>query len=353
MNCAFIKRGFTLIELLVVLAIIGILVALLLPVLGTVRESARQSACTANQKQLALALKSIEAQRQRLPAAAFYRTSDKGEAYVNTPTYTELVPASGMGPIKAAAESRNGTAPYSFLVHLLPYLESKHIYDKINFNMVAYCMMEKTDPVTNEKYCNASLWTEKIPPMLCPSYSGSLVSDALQYTGKAANPAITNYKGVGATDKATLDSSVLCSATTIDTNQNGGGMINPYAPTRFPKATSLTLLLAETREPKLSAWADGTTISLYAMSDTDPAAAKVTINNEHLTSPATDFDENWTADGMEHGMSSEHPGVIVVSMADGSARTVTNEVSPAVLKGMITRDSQDNSAISESFAGEN
>ncbi len=343
------RPGFTLVELLVVIAIIGILVALLLPALGTVRESARRSTCTANQKQLALAVKSHEEQRRRMPAGCYYRTSDAGEAYLDTATYTEIVPGSGMGAIKAESESRAGTAPFSFVVPLLPYLGSGHIYDKIDFGMVPYCSMEKTDPVTNEKYCNASLWTEKVMPLLCPSYSGNLESDASQYTGKAANPAITNYKGVGATDKATLESDALCKATTIDANQNGGGMLHPHAPERFSRATSLTILLAETREPKLSAWADGSTSSLYAMSDTDPANAKVTINNEHLSDPTAKFDENWTADGMEYGMSSEHPGLIVVSMADGSARVVTNDVAPAVLKGMITRDSQDNSPISEYF----
>jgi prepilin-type N-terminal cleavage/methylation domain-containing protein/prepilin-type processing-associated H-X9-DG protein len=45
-------RAFTLIELLTVIAIIGILAAILIPVVGSVRESARGAACTSNVRQM-------------------------------------------------------------------------------------------------------------------------------------------------------------------------------------------------------------------------------------------------------------------------------------------------------------
>ena len=49
------SRGFTLIELLVVIAIIAILAAILFPVFAKAREKARQSSCSSNEKQIALA----------------------------------------------------------------------------------------------------------------------------------------------------------------------------------------------------------------------------------------------------------------------------------------------------------
>ncbi len=56
------RRGFTLIELLVVLAILGILMGLLLPVIGRSRASARATACKSNLSQTYKAVQIYAAQ---------------------------------------------------------------------------------------------------------------------------------------------------------------------------------------------------------------------------------------------------------------------------------------------------
>ena len=59
--------GFTIVELLVVVAIIGVLIALLLPAVQSARESSRRSACQNNLRQIGLALANFESAHGKLP----------------------------------------------------------------------------------------------------------------------------------------------------------------------------------------------------------------------------------------------------------------------------------------------
>ena len=119
------KPGFTLVELLVVIAIIGMLIGMLLPAVNAAREAGRRMQCLNNLKQYGLALH------------AFHTTStpSRSETSHRNPPYSY---AGGW---------------WAFQARLLPYLESKDIYDLCNFSYQGDCfdwipfsLKERTPP---------------------------------------------------------------------------------------------------------------------------------------------------------------------------------------------------------------
>ena len=79
-----IGRGFTLVELLVVIAIIGVLVALLLPAVGSSREAARRVQCANNLKQMGLAVLHYEESSAHLPPGSTSAGTKIGGPYLST-----------------------------------------------------------------------------------------------------------------------------------------------------------------------------------------------------------------------------------------------------------------------------
>ncbi len=132
-------RAFTLVELLVVVAIIGILIALLLPAIQQARESARRIQCTSNLKQLALATQNYESTHKRLPPSAVVDSLTK--------TYSERD--------YGVFDQRLGKM-ISWAVVLLPYIEESALYSQ--FDLSRTILDQPHNPQE-----------QSVPTYLCPS----------------------------------------------------------------------------------------------------------------------------------------------------------------------------------------
>lgn len=124
-------KAFTLIELLVVIAIIGILAAILLPVLASAQNAAKRSACVSNTRELSVAFKLfLEDNADRFPKAV---------------TEREATDTTRWGSIPDTPDAR---APFSIRGQLEPYLSSTDLISNAGAN---------ADPSANVFRCRSSL----------------------------------------------------------------------------------------------------------------------------------------------------------------------------------------------------
>jgi prepilin-type N-terminal cleavage/methylation domain-containing protein/prepilin-type processing-associated H-X9-DG protein len=101
-NQGAVLDAFTLIELLVVLAIIAILAGMLLPALSKAKESAKQTSCLNNVRQIGLAYQMFLGENEdRFPAYVTERTAPAG-----------------------TLDTADGRAPYSYRQQLIPYISA-------------------------------------------------------------------------------------------------------------------------------------------------------------------------------------------------------------------------------------
>ncbi len=158
-------RGFTLIELLAVIAIVGMLVALLLPAIQASREAANRASCQNNLKQIALAF------QLHHDAHKFFPTG--GWEWDAPPTYVQGKPAAG-------SDQRAG---WGF--QILPYLEGDAVWTS-----GAIVAVGTPDPVF---FCPSrrSPQTVMLPDRFDPPLSGTTNVHAL------CDYAASNREGTG------------------------------------------------------------------------------------------------------------------------------------------------------------
>lgn len=113
------RSGFTLIELLVVIAIIAILIALLVPAVQKVRESAARTQCVNNLRQIAIGTHAFHDVNKRLPPACGFILG------------------------------KGGTYPPTAFYYILPYIEQEPLYKSTNDPWGVPCNPAMSGPAEN------------------------------------------------------------------------------------------------------------------------------------------------------------------------------------------------------------
>lgn len=144
------RRGFTLVEMLATIAVIGLLVALLVPAIQSARESARRSQCNNNLRQIGLAVL----------------------AYANA--NADILPAGSISPYSQAG--KYGMAHGTATIYILPFLEQQRLYDSFDMSEPAIAngdtlVFPPRDIVWTTFLPGTSTRTVtvRIPTYICPS----------------------------------------------------------------------------------------------------------------------------------------------------------------------------------------
>jgi prepilin-type N-terminal cleavage/methylation domain-containing protein len=303
------RGGFTLVELLVVIAIIGTLVGLLLPAVQQAREAARRSACTNNTKQLGLACLNYESTRKRLPAA-----NDR---------------------------SAHGTAGWSWIVHILPFVEEVNLYNNLSTATGRF----------SADFTALDIGNTALPQLICPS-STLTNPNTSNATGSRG---LTNYKAaaacslIGAGQPASTDTTgggvltkhIWSNETTLRANTSYGGIDMRQVGDGLSKTVMIGEVCGDTAA---FAWAPGATCwispaSATTVTYTQGTAPSITkIMGRNITG-STNTTGDFYAGGAVQGLGSFHTGNLVLhGYGDGHTSAISADVDGSVLASIYTRN---------------
>jgi hypothetical protein len=157
----------------VVIAIIGVLIALLLPAVQAAREAARRMTCTNHLKQLGIALHNFHDTHGDLPNAEYNQCIEMGR------TCYDYYTAATTPAWNAATDGF--WAAYSCFVVILPYVENQALYEQVAQDTTA---SNKPFTLSSDSIVSFS----KKPAIYgCPSDPNSNVTRVVNPVGSAGN----------------------------------------------------------------------------------------------------------------------------------------------------------------------
>lgn len=319
------RRGLTLIETVVSIAMVGIIAAILIPAVQSVREFARRTQCQNNLRQMALAVHSHEAAHRVLPNLYYGN-------FLPEPRF-----------------ARDEFHFHSWQTAILPQLGQGALHDRINLNLPA------TD-VTNQANLNTPL-----ADFVCPSTSNptTLVPDVFDINNGAVP---TRRVGTAARSDYEAVAGVNYKPQTTGSGDLSGVRFGPWGKTRYDAnrnpvsyrsgqfssvsdGLSNTILIGE-RAGRPDLYRRGKPVDQYPYSDPntgmDVHQAAWGIST-HIWWLVSNHDQAIN-DTNAKGIYSFHGSGANVGIADGSVRFLSDTMSQETLNALITQSAGDNAA---------
>jgi prepilin-type N-terminal cleavage/methylation domain-containing protein/prepilin-type processing-associated H-X9-DG protein len=340
--------GLTLVELLAVIAIIGLLVAMLLPAVQSAREAARRMQCGANIKQVALALHAYHASHGALPRSVCNQNLRHPSVF-NPTTNQFSKTAWFLG------------RPDTWVAEVLPRLDLGTLYDAFDFGKT----VGNTTTSAGKPVSNAALARTVLPVFICPSDpwaaapilrnrcnqgTGAAEGHGLWYAGSLGPHHMRGNCPLCPTNTAWGSSPTpsrinpCCNGTPGSDNHVGldgytqGFFANSPVRISFDDVRdglSNTVLLGETLPhesahnglyvPSFATVLLSTPINLFA------SPQEIVPDGQH------DSLAGQAADHRVNGIKSRHPGGAMVALADGSAAFLSEQISFPILWALGTR----------------
>lgn len=295
------SNGFTLVELLVVIAIIGILIGMLLPAVQQVREAARRATCMNNIRQIALATHNFESGHQKFPRG------------VTTPT---------------PAPSATTDELFGWNTSLLSFMEQNNAYDVLRPD-TRFTMLERANDATDGAAVIAVL-QNSIPGFQCPSDQST---EPLNRNRPANSPIelIANANYVASNNVG------FCQALrSVVTRQAPNGAFNAIAGVTFAEmsdGSSNTVLFSERmydaprKNINLERSGGALQFGCRGVGDPgNPALPGCHDNHFGCAGRINYFNQSTNLSIGLHGVSSGHPGGIIVALGDGSGHFVSDSI---------------------------
>ncbi|MEZ6131855.1 MAG: DUF1559 domain-containing protein [Planctomycetaceae bacterium] len=345
------RPGFTLIELLVVISIIATLMSLILPAVQNAREAARRTQCLNNIRNVTLA------------ALNFASSSPKG----HLPALSYYLPL----PISGGTLTPPFAAGRSWVVEILPFMDQQATYDRWDKDLEWNSTAINSNGAVNRSLAN-DLYVEALA---CPNDESAFATPGgLSYVGNAGFGTET----VGASPPSSRGHTFFDAE--FDWNSNGtagdkedvevtyktgvfwpniiyetgllAGICNNRctAVGKVYDGSANTLMMAENLNAGDTNWANPSLNSCGFLlplnggpsvpTDTSKASRSLLGNTVQGIKTNTNPFINEMKTGPEGAPypSSNHPGVVVVSMCDGSAKTLSEDIDKYVYASLITPD---------------